>query len=120
MIFLQRSGFICGLRDTTTLDEGTKRTAGETKTGTFLQNKERNGPRAKRFRPLGSAAGQLGLLNRDPEERTQKPSQKTSRCFFFFFPLSLDLLPEGLCARRSERSLRNQIRLRSQSEAARH
>lgn len=86
MIFLQRSGFICGLRDTTTLDEGTKRTAGETKTGTFLQNKERNGPRAKRFRPLGSAAGQLGLLNRDPEERTQKPSQKTSRCFLFFFP----------------------------------
>ncbi len=108
---------ICGPRKTQPcLVKKLKEARWETKTGVFMEQ-NRNGQLAKRFRPLGSEAGQLGSLNRDPEEQTQKPLQKTRRSFF---AEALDLFPKGLCACRSERSLHNQIRLRSQSEPVLH
>lgn len=49
----------------------------------------RNGQQAKRFRPLGCDAGQLGSLNRDPEEKTPKAIAENKALIFssFFFSI---------------------------------
>ena len=65
-----------------------------------------------------SGSRRFRSLNRDPEEQTQKPFAENKE--LIFRGGSLDLFPSGLCVCRSERSLHNQIRLRSQSEPVLH
>lgn len=78
-----------------------------------MEKKNRNGATGREV-----YTGQLGLLNHNPEEQTQKPIVEKKQDADFVEPP--DLFPKRLCACRSERSLHNQIRLRSQSEAALH
>lgn len=86
------------------------RSVGGNKDQSFLWNKTGTGNWPRDLK----AARLSGRSARPLEPRPRGTNPKAIPEFFYF------LFPEGLCACRSERSLLNQIRLRSQSEAVLH
>lgn len=78
-----------------------------------VTEQNRNWQPAKRFKAVSSESGRLGLLNLDPRGTDPEAIVENKE-------LLRICSPKGLCACCGERSLHNQIRLRSQSEAALH